>query len=128
MGDLRKVRADHDLHRRLRIYQAPKVLVVDEFGIWSYVSNPATAFFTLVSARYDLGSIILTFNKSSTNGVNCWEAPSSPRQSWTGCCNTAACPTSWRELHAQAEPQTGLFSSHQLLNNTPEGLNDNGSD
>ena len=34
MEDLRKARAEHNLYRRLRIYLAPKVLVVDEFGIW----------------------------------------------------------------------------------------------
>ena len=47
----------------MRVYQAPKVLVVDEFGIWPYDRESATAFFTLVSARYDLVSIILTSNK-----------------------------------------------------------------
>ena len=52
MEDLRKARAEHNLDRRLRIYLAPKVLVVDEFGIWPYDRDAATAFFTLVSARY----------------------------------------------------------------------------
>ena len=59
MEDLRKARAEHNLDRRLRIYLAPKVLVVDEFGIWPYDRDAATAFFTLVSARYERGSIIL---------------------------------------------------------------------
>ena len=54
MEDLRKARAEHNLDRRMRIYLAPKVLVVDEFGIWPY---------DLVSARYERGSIILTSNK-----------------------------------------------------------------
>ena len=56
-------RAKHNLDRRLRVYLAPKVLVVDEFGIWPYDRAAATAFFTLVSARYERGSIILTSNK-----------------------------------------------------------------
>ena len=34
MEDLRKARAEHNLDHRMRIYLAPKVLVVDEFGIW----------------------------------------------------------------------------------------------
>ena len=34
MEDLRKARAEHRLDRRMRIYLAPKVLIVDEFGIW----------------------------------------------------------------------------------------------
>ena len=63
MEDLRKARAEHNLDRRLRVYLAPKVLVVDEFGIWPYDQDAATAFFTLVSARYERGSIILTSNK-----------------------------------------------------------------
>ena len=63
MEDLRKARADHNLDRRMRIYLAPKVLVVDEFGFWPYDRESATAFFTLVSARYERGSIILTSNK-----------------------------------------------------------------
>ena len=63
MEDLRKARAEHNLDRRLRVYLAPKVLVVDEFGIWPYDRDAATAFFTLVSARYEWGSIILTSNK-----------------------------------------------------------------
>ena len=38
--------------------------MVDEFGIWPYDREAATAFFTLVSARYERGSIILTSNKA----------------------------------------------------------------
>ncbi len=63
MEDLRKARSEHNLDRRMRVYLAPKVLVVDEFGIWPYDRDSATAFFTLVSARYERGSIILTSNK-----------------------------------------------------------------
>ena len=63
MEDLRKARAEHNLDRRMRVYLAPKVLVVDEFGIWPYDRDSATAFFTLVSARYERGSIVLTSNK-----------------------------------------------------------------
>ena len=62
MEDLRKARAEHNLDRRLRVYLSPKVLVVDEFGIWPY-DRDATTFFTLVSACYERGSIILTSNK-----------------------------------------------------------------
>ena len=63
MEDLRKARIEHNLDRRMRVYLSPKVLVVDEFGIWPYDRESATAFFTLVSARYERGSIILTSNK-----------------------------------------------------------------
>ena len=63
MEDLRKARAEHNLDRWMRVYLAPKVLVIDEFGIWPYDREAATAFFTLVSARYERGNIILTSNK-----------------------------------------------------------------
>ena len=63
MEDLRKARIEHNLDRRMRVYLSPKVLVVDEFGFWPYDRESATAFFTLVSARYEKGSIILTSNK-----------------------------------------------------------------
>ena len=62
MEDLRKARAEHSLDRRMRIYLAPKVLIVDEFSIWPYDRAGATVFFTLVSARHERGSIILTSN------------------------------------------------------------------
>ena len=63
MEDLRKARAEHNLDRKMRVYLAPKVLVVDEFDIWPYDRAAATVFFTLVSARHERGSIILTSNK-----------------------------------------------------------------
>ena len=94
MEDLRKARAEHNLDRRLRIYLAPKVLVVDEFGIWPYDRDSATAFFTLVSARYERGSVILTSNKGFGERGEFWGTPSLPRRCWTGCCTTATCWTS----------------------------------
>lgn len=61
--DLRRAQAEHRLDRRLRVYLAPKVLIVDEFGVWPCGREGATALFALVSARYERGSIILTSNK-----------------------------------------------------------------
>ena len=49
MEALRKARAEHNLDRRMRVYMAPKVLIVDEFRIRPYDRESATAFFTLVS-------------------------------------------------------------------------------
>src|SRR5262249_55519887 len=51
------------LDRRMRVYLAPKLLIIDEFGVWPYDRLAATAFFSLVSARYERGSILLTSNK-----------------------------------------------------------------
>ena len=66
MEDLRKARAEQRLDRGMRIHLAPKVLIVDEFDIWLYDRESAIAFFSLVSAMYERGSIILTSNKSSS--------------------------------------------------------------
>ena len=63
MEDLRKARTENNLDRRMKVYLSPKVLIVDEFGFWPYDREAATAFFTLVSARYERGSIVLTSNK-----------------------------------------------------------------
>ncbi len=80
MEDLRKARSEHNLDRRMKVYLAPKVLVVDEFGIWPYDRESATAFFTLVSARAAgpepaegngaASSSLPT--RASASGVNCW--------------------------------------------------------
>jgi DNA replication protein DnaC len=64
VSDLGAARREHRLDRRMRIYLAPKVLVVDEMGYLPLDEEGATIFFQLVSARYERGSIILTSNKS----------------------------------------------------------------
>jgi DNA replication protein DnaC len=53
-----------DWIRRMRVYLAPKVLVVDEMRYLPMDEIGATISFHLVSARYERGSIILTSNKS----------------------------------------------------------------
>ena len=126
MEDLRKARAEHNLDRRLRVYLAPKVLVVDEFGIWPYDRDAATAFFTLVSARYERGSIILTSNK----GFGEWGELLGDTVIGLGGTGPAAAPQPcaqhpWRELPAQGETAGGIFSSHHLLGATPANGNDN---
>jgi DNA replication protein DnaC len=63
LEDLRRAQAEHRLDRRMRVYLAPKLLIIDEFGVWSYDRLAATALFSLISARYERGSIILTSNK-----------------------------------------------------------------
>lgn len=61
--DLRRAQAEHRLDRRMRVYLAPKVLIIDEFGVWPYDRQAATALFALISARYEKGSVIPTSNK-----------------------------------------------------------------
>jgi len=47
----------------MRIYLAPKVLIIDEMGYLPLDDMGATIFFKLVSAHYERDSIILTSNK-----------------------------------------------------------------
>ncbi len=62
--DLKRAYNDGRLERRMRVYLAPKVLIIDEMGYLPYDRVGATLFFQLVSSRYERGSIILTSNKS----------------------------------------------------------------
>jgi DNA replication protein DnaC len=62
--DLGRAYREGRLDRRLRIYLAPKVLIIDEMGYLPLDDLGATIFFQLVSARYERGSIVLTSNKS----------------------------------------------------------------
>ncbi len=62
--DLGRAYREGRLDRRMRVYLAPKVLVIDEMGYLPLDEMGATIFFQLVSARYQRGSIILTSNKS----------------------------------------------------------------
>jgi DNA replication protein DnaC len=61
--DLRQAHAENRLERRMRVYLAPKVLIVDEVGYLPFDSLGATMLFQLISARYERGSVILTSNK-----------------------------------------------------------------
>ena len=108
MEDLRKARNEHNLDRRMKVYLAPKVLVVDEFGIWSHDRESATAFFTLVSASYERGSVILTSNK----GFGEWGELLGDTVISLGCPGPAAAPQPCAEhpggeLRAQRETAGG---------------------
>jgi len=62
--DLGRAYREGRLDRRMRIYLAPKVLLIDEVGYLPLDDLGTTIFFQLVSARYEQSSIILTSNKS----------------------------------------------------------------
>ena len=64
VDDLGRAYREARLDRRMKVYLAPKVLIVDEMGYLPLDDLGATIFFQLVSARYERGSIILTSNKS----------------------------------------------------------------
>ena len=62
--DLGRAYREGRLDRRMKVYLAPKVLIIDEMGYLPLDEMGATIFFQLVSGRYERGSIILTSNKS----------------------------------------------------------------
>jgi DNA replication protein DnaC len=64
VDDLGRAYREGRLERRMKVYLAPKVLIIDEMGYLPLDDLGATIFFQLVSARYERGSIILTSNKS----------------------------------------------------------------
>lgn len=64
VDDLGRAYREGRLDRRMKVYLAPKVLIIDEMGYLPLDDMGATIFFQLVSARYERGSIILTSNKS----------------------------------------------------------------
>ena len=126
MEDLRKARAEHNLDRRMRIYLAPKVLIVDEFGIWPYDRDAATAFFTLVSARYERGSIILTSNK----GFGEWGELLGDTVIASAILDRLLHHSHVLNIRGESyqlreKRQVGLISSHHLLSAAPENVNDN---
>ena len=126
MEDLRKARAERNLDRRMRVYLAPKVLIVDEIGIWPYDRESATAFFTLVSARYERGSIILTSNK----GFAEWGELLGDTVIASAILDRLLHHSHMLNIRDESyrlkdKRNAGVFTSHQLLAASPEGINDN---
>src|ERR1700757_1868430 len=64
VSDLGRAYREGRLDRRMRVYLAPRVLIIDEMGYLPLDELGATIFFQLISARYERGSIILSSNKS----------------------------------------------------------------
>ena len=125
MEDLRKARAEHSMDRRMRVYLAPKVLVVDEFGIWPYDREAASAFFTLVSARYERGSIILTSNK----GFGEWGELLGDTVIVSAVLDRLLHHSHVLNIRGESyrlreKRQAGLFSSHHLLGTDQDNAND----
>ena len=121
MEDLRKARAEGRLDRRMRVYLSPKVLIVDEFGIWPYDRESATTFFSLVSARYEKGSIILTSNK----GFADWGELLGDTVIVTAILDRLLHHSHVLNIRGESyrlkdKRQAGLLISHRLLASTPE--------
>src|SRR5664279_2909209 len=63
LGDLCALDSDSALHRRLRHYVRPQLLVIDEVGYLSYSNLHADLMFELVSRRYQVRSTLITTNR-----------------------------------------------------------------
>lgn len=62
--DLEKAQAMNRLNKRWKIYLRPHVLIIDEVGYMQLNRSQAELFFRLISARYEVGSLIITSNKN----------------------------------------------------------------
>lgn len=56
--------SDHSLHRAMKVYSAPKLLVIDEVGYLPFDKQGSDHFFNVISSRYEKGSVILTTNRA----------------------------------------------------------------
>ncbi len=55
--------ADHTLHKALRTYTTPRLLIIDEVGYLPFDRRGSDLFFQVISARYECGSIVLSTNR-----------------------------------------------------------------
>jgi DNA replication protein DnaC len=55
--------ADHSLHKAMRAYSSPVLLVIDEVGYLPFDKQGSDHFFNVISSRYEKGSVILTTNR-----------------------------------------------------------------
>ena len=65
LTDLMAGRADHSLHRKLRQYTSPDILLIDELGfdrLEQQDARNASLFFKVIDGRYCKGSTLLTTN------------------------------------------------------------------
>jgi DNA replication protein DnaC len=64
LGDLCALDSDSALHRRLRHYARPALLMIDEVGYLSYSNRHADLMFELISRCYQTRSTLITTNRS----------------------------------------------------------------
>ena len=113
----------------MKAHLAPEILVVDEFGIWPYHRESATACFTLVSARYERGSIIITASK----GFGEWGELLGDRVTASAALDRLLHHSHVLNVRGEScrlreKRQAGLFPSQQQPDATPEEAGDNYAD
>lgn len=57
---------DMALRRRLKYYEKPQLLIIDEVGYLSYGNRHADLLFEIINRRYENKSIIMTTNRPFT--------------------------------------------------------------
>lgn len=55
--------ADHSLHKAMKVYSSPALLVIDEVGYLPFDKQGSDHFFNVISSRYEKGSVVLTTNR-----------------------------------------------------------------
>ena len=104
-------------------------VVVDAFGIWPHDRESATAFFTLVSAKYERGSIILTSNK----GFGEWGELLGDTVIASAVLDRLLHHSHVLNIRGESfrlreKREAGLFPSQQHPTASPEGVGDNYAD
>lgn len=64
VAGLSKAHMDGTLEDKLRQFNKPKLLIIDELGYLPFEPDAAHLFFQLVSRRYERGSLLITSNRS----------------------------------------------------------------
>ena len=64
IAQLSKAANEGRLEEKLKVYTAPRLLVIDEIGYLPIDRSGANLFFQLISRRYEKGPMILTSNQS----------------------------------------------------------------
>ena len=63
LNDLAAQDGDNALRRRLKYYDRPKLLIIDEIGYLSYSNRHADLLFEIINRRYEQNSTIVTTNR-----------------------------------------------------------------
>lgn len=56
--------ADHSLHKAMKCYSSPRLLIIDEVGYLPFDKEGSDHFFNVISSRYEKGSTLLTSNRA----------------------------------------------------------------
>jgi DNA replication protein DnaC len=64
VNHLQAAQADHTLHKTLKLYTHPTLLIIDELGRLSLDQKQGEILFNVIDARYERGSTVLTTNRA----------------------------------------------------------------